>query len=98
MRKYVCTCFHLGCSIRLEISLTIFDGFKYPLEGITYINGNDSRRCFVCAKSVIITGRSNGHSHDILILIDSLDNCSKEKQELSVLLRVLAGIQKVLAL
>ena len=60
-------------------------------------HGNDSRRSFVSAQTMVIAGAGNRYTQQILIFINSLDNCCQEGQEAQVLVRLLAGIQQVQA-
>ena len=58
-------------------------------------HGNDSRRSFICAQTMVIAGAGNRYTQQILIFINSLDNCCQEGQEAQVFVRLLAGIQQV---
>ena len=58
-------------------------------------NGNDSRRCLVCAKSVIISYIRCALTEQICMDINCLDNAGKYQQELDIFIRCITGIQKI---
>ena len=60
-------------------------------------HGDDSRRSFICAQTMVIASAGNRYTQQILIFINSLDNCCQEGQEAQVFVRLLAGIQQVQA-
>ena len=60
-------------------------------------HGNDSRRSFVSAQTMVIASAGNRYTQQILIFINSLDDCCQESQEADVFVRLLAGIQQVQA-
>ena len=87
--------FFVGVSL---YHLAGLESIKYLLKLCAYENGHDSRRCLVSAKTVIIACGSNGKSQQVSVLINSLDDSCKEGKELDIVLRILAGIEKVLTL
>ena len=60
-------------------------------------HGYDSRRSFVSAQTMVIAGTGNRYTQQILIFINSFDDCCQESQEAQVFVRLLAGIQQVQA-
>ena len=53
---------------------TLFDCVKHFLQLFADEHGNDSRRGFVCAETVIVAGAGNRDTEQILILVNRLDN------------------------
>ena len=58
--------------------------------------GDDCGRCLVSAESVVVACCSYRKSEQICVFVNSLDDCDKECQELCVLHRRIAGVQKIL--
>ena len=73
-----------------------FQCIQNTLEFFTHKDGDDCWRCFVCTQTVIIAGRRSTDAEQVCVLINTLDNCAQEGQELHVFHRCAARIQQVL--
>ena len=89
-----------------DFELHLFAGFirRAVLYGIENAGdlvaeeyGEDRRRSFVAAETVVVGRSRNGNAQKILIFVHRLQNCRKDEQKLRVLLRRVAGVQKVFA-
>ena len=58
---------------------------------------DNGRRGFVGAKPVVIAGAGGGGAQQVGIIVNGLDNCAKEDQELDVIMRGFSGFEQVLA-
>ncbi len=58
-------------------------------------SGNDRRRCFVCAQTVVVARRSDASTEQICVIVDGFDRVHEEREELQVGFRVLARCQQV---
>ncbi len=65
------------------------------LKLIAQKHGNDGRRRFIRTKAVIVAGRCNRDTQQILIFVHSLDDRTKEQQELRVFVWRIAGLKQV---
>ena len=83
---------HLGLCTK---KCVILDGIQHLGKLVAKENGNNSGRSLIGTKSVIISGTCNGKSHQICIIVNCLNDCYEEYQELNILCRSLAGIQQV---
>ena len=76
--------------------LTCFHKLLYHiLKLLAKENRNDSRRCFICSKSVIISYIRCALTEQIRMDINCLDNAGKYQQELDIFIRCITGIQKI---
>ena len=76
---------------------SVIDGFQHGGEFVSHKDRDNCRRRLVRSQSVIVSCGCHGYTHQILIIIDRLDNSHQKYQELGILRRCSAGIQKVLA-
>ncbi len=79
------------------VRLVAFNSFKNLCQLIAEEDRNNCRRSFVCAESVVIACRCNRKTKKILIIVNRLDNRTKEKQELCILIGSFARSKKVYA-
>ncbi|MFQ9128298.1 MAG: hypothetical protein ACLR4Z_17725 [Butyricicoccaceae bacterium] len=61
------------------------DSVQNALKLVADEHGDDRRRSLVRAQTVIVACGGDRDAEQILILVDSLDDCSQEQQELCVL-------------
>ena len=89
---------YLDVAFRIAVvNLVSCNSFKNCSQLSAKEHGNDSRRSFVSTQTMVIAGAGNRYTQQILIFINSLDNCCQEGQEAQVFVRLLAGIQQVQA-
>ena len=74
-----------------------FDGFQNLFQLIPHKHGDDSRRRFVSAESVVIAGGGDGSPEKTGVVIHGSDDGGEEDQKTSVLRRRLSRIQEVFA-
>ena len=89
--------FHILLFVSLIVR-TLFNRLYYLFKLVAYEHGNDSRRSFVCAESMVVSRACGGDTEKVLILVNRLYNSDKEKQELCVFVRSSAGIEQILSL
>ena len=61
-------------------------------------DGHNRRRSLIGAQTMVVTGRGNGGTQELLIVIDGLDHRGEEDDELQVVERGVARIEQVLGL
>ncbi len=76
-------CTHVCCS---EEGI-IFNGFQYICQLISKEDGYDCWRCFVTAKTVIVSSACNRYTEKIRIIVNGFDDSHQEYQELCILCR-----------
>ena len=92
---------HMGAGLQLDSLVfskisVVLDGFQDGGQLIPQENGDDGRRSLVSSQPVVVAGAGCGDPHQIRVLVHSLDHSHEKYQELDVLGRCFAGIQKVL--
>ena len=75
--KYVHAQLHL-CFFSSRIGSILFNRFEYGIQFFSKENRNNCRRCFVCPKSVIVSCCRYRKTEQILIIVHSLNNRTKE--------------------
>ena len=89
---------YLDVAFRIAVvNLVSCNSFKNCSQLSAKEHGNDSRRSFVSAQTMVIAGAGNRYTQQILIFINCFDDCCQEGQEADVFVRLLAGIQQVQA-
>ena len=89
---------YLDVAFRIAVvNLVCCNSFENCSQLSAKEHGNDSRRSFVSAQTMVIAGAGNRYTQQILIFINCFDNCCQEGQEADVFVRLLAGIQQVQA-
>ena len=61
-------------------------------------DGHNRRRSLIGAQTMIVAGRGNGGTQELLIVIDGLDHRGEEDDELQVVERGVARIEQILGL
>ena len=61
-------------------------------------DGHNRRRSLIGAQTMIVAGRGNGGTQELLIIIDGLDHRGEEDDELQVVERGVARIEQILGL
>ena len=64
-------------------------------ELVAEVHGDDCRRSFVGAETVVVTGTCNSHAEQVGVGVDSVDHSAECGEEDGVLVRVLARVQEV---
>ena len=77
------------------VNLVSCDSFQNCGQLSAQEYGNDSRRSFVSAQTMVVASACYGYAQQVLIFINSLQNSCQEGQEAQVLVGLLAGIQQV---
>ena len=77
------------------IRLTLVDSIQYFGQFIAEEHRNYRGRRFVRAQTVVVTGGRDRDTEKILMLVNRLNNSTKEKKELSVFVGMFAGLEKV---
>ena len=78
--------FQLYALMFVKVSIFL-NGFQDCCQLVAKENRYDSRRSFVAAQSVVISGAGCGYTHQICIFVNSFDNSHQEYQELDILIR-----------
>ena len=73
----------------------VLQRFEDLLQLRTDVHGNDGRRRFVRAQTVVVRGGGYADAQHILIIVHGLNDRAEEQQKLGVLRRGLARLQKV---
>ena len=74
----------------------MFNLVENILQLIPKENGNNSRRCFRRAQTMVIAMAGSRHTQNIRILIHTFDDGCQENQELRVFMGCFAGVQQIL--
>ncbi len=86
----------LGLALGL-IGAVVGDGIENGTQLIAHKDGDDGGGSLISAQAMVVSGRGNSDTKQILIIIHGLDDGSEESQELEVIHGGVAGIQQVLA-
>ena len=90
----MCTGFQLYGMGLSEVSV-LLNRFQYTFQLIADEDGDDGRRCFVAAETMVIAGAGSRYTHKVCVVIHCFDHSHKKYQELNVFGRSFARVQQV---
>ena len=93
-RQYIHTKLHL-CLLSPTVWCTGLDCLQYGIQLISQENRYNCRRRLICPQPVIVTGRGNRQTEQILVIIHRLNHRTQEKEELCIFIWGISGRQKI---
>ena len=75
--------------------VVVHDSVDNTLDLVAQEDGDNRRRCLVCAKAVIVASRGNRGTKQACVLVDACNQAGKNNEELQVVLGLARGLEQV---